>query len=236
MDTSTTLTSVPTPLAATTADTVNLPVTNYGNSSGIIATPIFTSCRATNTIQAAIENDRLEATESGAVLQHNSSLVHRLSQDNQSASSRNSKHGQTKKHFCTYSSCSRSQPGLGFYRKDHLDQHLRGVHRQNSVSRLCAKLAAASSSRNTTGMSKTTGVLLQSRKRKLGSEGGAGQHNGDGLFEELAEERRLRLLTDQENYHLRQKLENYEERMQKYEERMDKIMALLEEHKGEKSR
>jgi len=84
-------------------------------------------------------------------------------------------------------------------------------------------------------MSKTTGVPLQSRKRKHGSEGGTGRHNGDGLFEELAEERRLRLLTEQENYHLRQKLENYEERMQKYEERLDRMMAFLEEHKGEKN-
>jgi hypothetical protein len=196
----------------------------------------FTPCRATSTIQDTTENKRLEATESGALAPPNTFLIHRQAQDNQTISSRNSKHGQTEKHFCTYSDCSRSQPGSGFYRKDHLDQHLLGTHKQNSVPRLSGKSAAALSSCNPIGASKTTGALLQSKKRKNGSEGETGRQNGDGLFEELAEERSLRVLAEQENHQLRQKLENYEGRMQKYEERLDRMMTLFEKHKGEEKR
>lgn len=166
----------------------------------------------------------------------NTSLVHRQAPDGQTVSSRNSKHGQTQKYFCTYSDCSRSQPGSGFYRKDHLDQHLRGRHKQNSVPRLRAKSVAVSSVRNPTATSETTGALLQSKKRKCGSEGETSRHGGDGLFEELTEERRLRLLAKKETQRLRQKIENYEERMEKYEERLDRMMTLIEEHKGEGKR
>jgi len=231
-----TVTSVPTPLEVTAADAVNPAVTNHGNPSGIIVAPIFTSRRATSTIQEAADNERLEATEPGDLVPVNTFLAHRQAQDNQTVSSRNSKHGQTEKHFCTYSDCSRSQPGSGFYRKDNLDQHLRGVHKQNSVPRLRAKSAAASSPRNPTATSKTTGAHLQSKKRKRGSEGETGRHNEDELFDELAEERRLRLLAEQENHQLRQKLDNYEGRMQKYEERLDRMMTLFEEHKREEKR
>jgi hypothetical protein len=220
----------------TTTDAVNPRVTNYGNLSDIIAAPKFTPYRATSSIQDAAENKGLEATESGVLVPPNALLIHRQAQDNQTISSRNSKHGQTEKHFCTYSDCSRSQPGLGFYRKDHLDQHLYGVHKQNSVPRLRAKSAAISSSYNPIGTSKTTGAFFQSKKRKHGIEGETGRQNGDGLFEELAEERRLRLLAEQENHQLRQKLENYEGRMQKYEERLDRMMTLFGEHRGEEKR
>jgi len=229
------LSSVPTSPAARTGDT-NPPVTSHGNPSRIVAAPRFTSCRATSKIQEAAENERLEATESGAFIPLNTFLVQRQARDNQTISSRNSKHSQTEKYFCAYSDCSRSQPGSGFYRKDHLDQHLRGLHKQNSVPRLRAKPAAALSACNLTTTSETTGALSQSKKRKRGSEGETSRHSGDGLFDELAEERRLRLLAEQENQRLRQKIENYEGRMQKYEERLDRMMTLIEEHKAEEKR
>jgi hypothetical protein len=228
------VTSVSTP--PEDADAVNPPVTNHGNPGGINTAPRFTSCRATSTIQEAEENGRLEATEPGALVPLNTLLPHKQAQDNQTVSSRNSKHGQTEKHFCTYSDCSRSQPGSGFYRKDNLDQHLRGVHKQNPVPKLSAKSAAASNPHNPMATSKTTGVILQSKKRKRGSEGETGRHNEGGIFDELAEERRLRLLAEQENHQLRQKLDNYEGRMQKYEERLDRMMTLFEEHKGEEKK
>lgn len=229
------LSTIPTSSVVRTGDT-NLPITSHGNPSGIVTAPRFTSCRATSKIQEAAENERLEATESGALIPLNTFLVQGQARDDQTVSSRNSRHGQTEKYFCAYSDCSRSQPGSGFYRKDHLDQHLRGLHKQNSVPRLRAKPVAASSACNPTTTSETTGALFQSKKRKRGSGGETGRHSGDELFDELAEERRLRLLVEQENQRLRQKIENYEGRMQKYEERLDKMMTLIEEHKVEGKR
>ena len=91
-----------------------------------------------------------------------------------------------------------------------------------------------SSSHNPIDTSKAIGAFFQSKKRKYISEEETSQYNGDGLFEELEEERRLRLLAEQENHQLRQKLENYEGRMQKYEERLDIMMPLLKAYKEEK--
>jgi phosphopentomutase len=121
-------------------------------------------------------------------------------------------------------------------RKDHLDQHLRGPHKQTSVQRLRAKPAAASSIGNSTATSDITGVPLQSKKRKRETEKETSVSNLDKLEKELVEERRLRRLVEEDNHLQRQKLENYERRMEKYEERLDRMMALLEEHKREERR
>jgi hypothetical protein len=104
------------------------------------------------------------------------------------------------------------------------------------VPRLRVKLAASSSTCKPTTPSETTRAIVQSKKRKRESEGELGCHSGDGLFEELTKERRLRLLAEQENQRLRQKMENYEGGMQKYEERLDRMMTLIEEHKGVEKR
>lgn len=230
-----TLSPVPDLSTVQTGDTINPPVTNQGNPGGMIGAPRFTSCRATSTIQeTAAECEQREAAESGAFIPLNNFPVHRQIQDNQTVSFRNSKHGHTEKYFCPHSDCSRSQPGWGFSRKDHLDQHLRGPHKQDSVPRLRIKSSTvASNALNPAAISETTEVLVQSKKRKHGIEGETGRNKRDGLFERLTEERRLRLLVEQENQRLRQKVENYEERMRKYEERFDRMMNLIEELKGQ---
>jgi hypothetical protein len=104
------------------------------------------------------------------------------------------------------------------------------------VQRLRAKPAAASSIGNPTATNDTAEAPLQSKKRKRGSEEDTSGSNLDRLERELAEERRLRRLAEEDNHLLRQKLENYERRMEKYEERLDRMMTLLEEHKGEERR
>ncbi|KAL9078855.1 MAG: hypothetical protein Q9157_002225 [Trypethelium eluteriae] len=117
----------------------------------------------------------------------------------QTKPSRNSKHGQIERYLCCYPDCSRSRQGSGFSRKDHLDQHLRGPHKQSSVERVRAKSAAASSSRSTAAMSRILQPLPQSKKRKRGGDGELDAHN----VEELAEERRMRMVAEQENQQLR---------------------------------
>lgn len=218
--------------AVNPADTVSLPVINHEITSGVVATPSFTSCPATSTIQRATENRQLEAIELKTLVPL-TSLIHRQPRDGQVGPSRSSKHGQTEKYFCTYSDCIHSQLGSGFKRKDHLDQHLRGLHKQTSVQRLRAKPAAASSIANLTAISDITGVPLQSKKRKRGSEEETSGSNLDKLEKELVEERRLRRLVEEDNHLLRQKSENYKRRMEKYEEQLDRMMTLLEEHQRE---
>jgi hypothetical protein len=227
--------SIPTSSAVNPADTISLPIINHGNTSRIVATPSFNSRPATSTIQRATENRQLEATESRDLVPL-TSLVHRQPRGGQVGLPRSSKHGQTEKYFCTYSDCIHSQLDSGFKRKDHLDQHLRGPHKQTSVQRLRAKPAVASSIGNPTATSDITGVPLQSKKRKRGSEEETSGSNLDKLEKELVEEQRLRRLVEEDNHLLRQKLENYERRMEKYEERLDRMMALLEEHKREEGR
>ena len=180
------------------ADTISPPATN-----GIAATPRFSP------IRSATETRPQEATQSRAFVPA-TSLVHRQPRHGQVGPSRSSKHSQTEKYFCNYSDCPHSQPGSGFKRKDHLDQHLRGPHRQTSVQRLRAKPAAASRICNSTATRDITGAPLQSKKRKRGSEEEICGSNLDKLEIELAEERRLRRLAEEDNRLLRQTLENYE--------------------------
>ena len=99
------------------------------------------------------------------------------------------------------------------------------------MRRLRAKPAATLSFGNQTATSDITSTILQSKKRKRGSEEETRGLNLDKLEKELAEERKLRLLAEEDNCLLRQELKNYERRMEKYEERLDRMMTLLEEHK-----
>jgi hypothetical protein len=231
-DTAISLDSIPTLSAVSPTDTVSLPVISHGNTRGTVAIPSFSSDPATSTMSKATGNRQLEATDSRTLVPL-TTLVHRQPRDGQVGPSQNSKHSQTEKYFCTYLDCIHSQPGSGFKRKDHLDQHLRGLHKQTSVQRLRAKPAAASSTGNPTATSDITAAPLQSKKRKRGSEEETSESNLDKLEKELAEERRLRRLVEEDNHLLRQKLENYEGRMEKYEARLDRMMNLLEEHKRE---
>ncbi|KAH8690090.1 hypothetical protein BGW36DRAFT_67088 [Talaromyces proteolyticus] len=239
--TGTSLSFLPTSSAAKTAETTN----PLGTEPSELSPLRSTSYQAARTIQES-EPERAEAIESRAPIQLNTSLIHprpRNGDQTIHVSPRNSKHGKTEKYFCPYPACSRSQPGSGFYRKDHFDQHLRGPHRQDSVARLGTKSTAGSSAPpltlTVTNEATTHESTLQSKKRSRGSGGEINQRTGannNSYFEELAEERRLRLLAEQENQRLSHKLENYEGRMQKYEERLDKMMALMESYNVVKRR
>jgi len=232
------ISSIPASSAETADFTLNPPIVNYGSSGDIVAAPRLTPFQAPSVVQEATQNNQPEATESGILIPPNTLSTHLQPGDEQAISPHTSKHGRAEKYFCTYSDCVRSRLGSGFYRKDHLDQHLRGPHKHNLVPRLRLNSAGASRARNcnSTPTSETTGAFAPPRKRKRGTEGDVGEQREDELSEELAEERRLRLLTEQENLQLRQKIENYEGRMQKYEERLDRMMALIEQHKGDERR
>lgn len=147
-----------------------------------------------------------------------------------------SKHSQIEKYHCSYSSCERSRPGSGFCRRDHLTQHVRRMHKQASIPRLRAKPAAIPSSSNENNLNPLSEPILRPKKRKHIGDGeldaNSAKNLAAGLEEELEEERRLRLLAEQEIQQLRQKLEKYEERMERNEERLDKLMNFLEEYKG----
>ncbi|KIX04750.1 uncharacterized protein Z518_05620 [Rhinocladiella mackenziei CBS 650.93] len=149
-------------------DAVNPSITNHGDFSEIVVAPGF--ARATSTIQQVTENERLQTADSGQFLPINTLIVHGQARDEQNVRSRNSKHGQTEKYFCSFSDCSRSQPGSGFYRKDHLNQHLRGLHKQNLVPRPRVESGAASNACKATATNETTGAIVQSKKRKSESE------------------------------------------------------------------
>ncbi|KAF2012006.1 hypothetical protein BU24DRAFT_465580 [Aaosphaeria arxii CBS 175.79] len=151
----------------------------------------------------------------------------------------NSRHGHIQKYYCPYPNCGRSKEGFGFRRKDHLDQHLKGPHKQSSVARLRGRPATGSSSFNSVATSDIARALSQTKKRKHNEHGDLAEHSvnepSDVLVKELAEERRLRLEAEQENQRLRQKLEKYEERMEKYEERLDRMMTLFGNNKSEET-
>jgi hypothetical protein len=89
-----------------------------------------------------------------------------LSQDDNTLPSQTSKHGQNENWHCTYSSCDRSRPGQGFYRKDHMDQHLRGVHKQYVVERVRAKRMTMSSNGEPAAADDDRGIPLRPKNRK----------------------------------------------------------------------
>lgn len=145
-------------------------------------------------------------------------------------SSGSSRHGQTEKYFCPYHDCIRSQQGSGFKRKDKLDQHLRGPHKQTSVPRLRAMPVAASSAGDQAATNNIADGILQSKKRKRGNAEETGRLNVDRLEQELSEERKLRKLAEQHSRRLQEQLDDFQRRMEKYE-RLDEILTLWEEHK-----
>lgn len=242
--------SVPTSSLIKPQDTIALPITNDEIFSPTAIVSNATPYQATSATQGAANDRQLEASESRALpIRSLSSLSHQNPLDDaysattngvRSEPPRNSKHSQTEKYLCHYPDCKHSREGSGFRRKDHLDQHLRGPHKQLSVTRLRAKPATVSSSHGPATTTQTLQALPQSKKRKRGGDGGPGTRSVDELTEELAEGRRLRLLAEQENgqlrqdnRQLRQELKKSKERMEKCEARLDKMMDLFGEQKSE---
>ena len=135
-------------------------------------------------------------------------------------SSRKSKHGQTEKYFCHYSDCSRSQPGSGFTRRDHLNQHLRGPHKEAWVPRVRASPAVASSSCDPIAAAdQNAQAPQQSKKRKLEEDIESDAHRGlmNELINRLTEERSKRLLVEQENQQLQQEIRGLRQQVANYE-------------------
>ena len=219
---------MPIPLTVEPRGTISPPVVSYGIPGTIIAATSVTGDQTTSAGQEAAEELQLGATESRTLRTIDISSLdheHPLGRDHsvtiggrRTESPRNSKHGKSEKYFCPYPDCSHSQPGSGFCRKDHLDQHLRGPHKQSSVARVRAKPVAASNSLNPTATGEIAQPLSQSKKRKHGADGEPETYSVDELVERLAEERSLRLLREEEIRLLRQKLERYEARMEKKNE------------------
>jgi hypothetical protein len=127
----------------------------------------------------------------------------------QTKKARNNKHSTQEKYFCYHSDCKHSQSGSGFKRKDHLDQHLRGPHKQASVPRVRAPPDTVAS----TSRGPITETVMRATKRKRGEEEGFKVRNVDEMWELLAEERQLRLHAEKQRDELRQRLDKAEERI-----------------------
>lgn len=225
------LPTTPTLSTVTNTNTIDGLVTTHGHSNEVTATSRSICYLPTGLTEETAEGEQRETTDSGDSVLLSTISAPRYNQHINPGTYLNSKHGKTENHFCTYRDCHRSRPGSGFCRKDHLDQHLRGVHKQKSVSRLRARSTTAPNSLNATPSNTTIAQLLQRKKSRGGDrEGSVSLQNRVEVAEELLAERRLRVLAEEENLQLRQKLENYEIRMQKYEERLDKMMSLVEQH------
>lgn len=207
----------PTSLVVTAGDRIN--ILDSGKPSGVSTRSEPTSSRALGTIQEATESRWIGPTDSQDFINPTTFSVQNQDRKNDSASSRNSKHGQTEKYYCTDSDCKRSQSGSGFCRKDHLNQHL---ERKHSVPIVRGKRAAES-----------TGPILPDRKRKRGAREKTGESYSDSLLEELKRERGWRQQADNERLTLGQKLKDCESRVQYCEERMNRMIILLEKQNGE---
>lgn len=211
---------VPVASVANPEDTVILPVAGLIAGIEVVGTPMLTQSQATSTIKEATSR---EATGPRDPSRPGTPSIAGQPQEQQKKPARNSKHSQTEKYLCPHDDCSRSKPGSGFNRKDHLGQHLRGPHNQTLVPRF---------RREPAGNLSIPEPTVKSKKRKRISEAELSPYDSDDISNELAEERRLRQLAEQENERLRQRIENYEERMQKYEDRLDRMMSLFQEQKG----
>lgn len=211
-----TLNSSPT-LVVTAGDCIN--ILDPDKPSGVSTSSGSTSSRGSAIIQETTETEWIESTDSQDFIHPTTLSVQNQNRKNHSASSRNSKHGQTEKYYCTYSDCKRSQSGLGFCRKDHLNQHL---GRKHSVPIVRGKQAVES-----------IGPILPDRKRKRGAREKAGEPYSYSLLEEFQRERRWRQQADNERLTLGQNLKDCESRVQYCEERMNKMIILLEKQNGE---
>jgi len=204
--------------------TMALPVVCHGERTGSANALVLTS---SPTISTSGNCPQHETTRSLCIPAKEPSVGTSQHRDQPKKSGQKSKHGQTERYICTYENCNRSKPGSGFNRKDHLDQHIRGVHKQILMPRLRGASAGTVNSALQESTS-TAEDAEQPKKRKRDSEDELGNDDTEHLSNELARERRLRQQTEKENQQLRRKIENYEERMQKYEDRLDRLMALLE--------
>lgn len=207
-------------------DTIAVPISTDGVPHTTAVAASATSYNVTNAPQEATEDRRLEGAESRADATLLEGACSTTTDGLHTNPSRKSKHGQIEKYHCPYPDCNHSRPGAGFRRKDHLDQHLRGPHKQSSVARVRAKPAAAvTSSRKPSATTQTIQAPPQSQKRKRVGDGELDARS----VEELAEERRLRLIVlEEENQGLRRKLERCEEQMEKYEQRLEKYEERLD--------
>lgn len=225
-----------TSLAAKIGDDANTSLAFYNNTGGIAAASNLVLSRVTNRVQGAAAYNGLGETESEpSMAPHNSTLDSGTARSTSVVGPDNSRHSQNEKYCCPYSDCPRSQPGSGFRRKDNLDQHLRGPHKQSTVPRLRARSKAkvAQGDSALVAPSDATGSLAQSyKKRKREVDEGVPGSSEAGLREELIEERKARKLAEEENQELRQKIEDCERRIIKHEETLDTMMSLLSGRNG----
>lgn len=159
---------ISTSLALDAVGSTSPSVAYRSNANRAVATSSFGARSTASAIQSAIADQGRTSTNSGALIPHSTSLIHVQAGDGTMGSSGTSRHGQTEKYFCPYRDCIRSQQGSGFKRKDKLDQHLRGPHKQNSVPRIRALPAASSSTRN---LSVTDNATNDSYSRRSGNAG-----------------------------------------------------------------
>lgn len=193
----------------------------------VISPPVISAPNA-NEVQAALATRQFDSTVSKDVV-----TLEAVSKPRRTASSQNSRHGQTEEYLCPYSNCNHSRSGSGWHREDHFDQYLKGVHKQSSVERLRAKPAVALTTQSPTDTSTSTENIDPFRKPKRAIEADSNRKSMEGLQQELAGERRLRLQAEQETQAMRQQLQNFEKRLEKSEERVDRLMTLLEKEKEE---
>lgn len=220
--------SAATSLASKSQRTNSLPAITDGIPGIVVEAVSVAPGQATSGTQDAAEEARLETTNHRALTTirsispvHEEPLddAHSATEDRRQANpSQSSKHGKIEKYFCEHSDCSRSHPGSGFHRRDHLVQHLRGLHKQSSVARIRAKPATLSSSPNPITTSQVSDSPSQFKKRKREGHGDSDAHSRD----ELAEERKKRLTAEQENQELRQEIQHLLQKLAKCEEQKEK--------------
>jgi len=197
----------------------------------ITSTPVASAFRPSQASSTPLETRPPEMTTFTAPASSALSQVQEQSLDEvrvastdgqQDKPSKNTRHSQTEKYFCTYSDCQRAQPGFGFKRKDNRDQHLRTTHKQVLVETIRAPPVMAPGSSTPAS---NTELFLQSKKRKRKEDDESDLHGVEALKTELGR-------VQQENLELRQKVIKYEERMEKYEQRLDTLMSLFGQQNG----
>jgi len=208
-------------------------LTYHSNANSIVAAPSVSIEPMASTTQNVMEDQEPAATDANADLPLSASPVHEKSGNSLGGSSGACRHSQTERYFCSYDNCVRSKKGSGFKRKDKLDQHLRGPHKQTSVPRARATPTAASSVSNPAAANTIVDGISKSKKRKRWNEEEVDGSNVDRLEKELAEERRLRELAGHRNQRLEEQLDDVKRRLDQYE-RLDKMLSLWEEHQQAK--
>ncbi len=188
----------PPSLPAKAIRTANTPFTTHGEDDTFSGFDPVVYPSIDNTSITQHQETTTATTETAPTVSTTPSPFLQPATSNQTKVTRNSRHSEIEQYFCRYPTCKRSQPGSGFKRKDHLDQHLRGVHKETTVSRIRAYPAVKSRSE----ASSHDATAGKKRKRESDEEIELAR-----IKEELAEERKLRMVVEAENKVLRQKLE-----------------------------